>query len=141
MALAKLGIIPSVVLILLTWVVVYYTSLITVELNLQANQSLSLGALGKYFSGIISETIGTLNLKLLLYSVLAVYIYGGASILQKLLNTNQSLINIESWYAIIAGLLLLLPIKFLDYINRILYRVNFNISGINFKFNLFNYLG
>lgn len=49
------------------------------------------------------------------------YIYGGASILQKLFNASQSFVNIESWYAVIVGLLLILPIKFLDYINRILF--------------------
>lgn len=50
MTLAKLGIIQSVILI--TWIVVYYTSLITIELNLHANNSLSLGALAKRFSGL-----------------------------------------------------------------------------------------
>ena len=46
MLLVKLGIIPSVLLMLLIWSIIYYTSLVNIELNLQAGDGLSLGALG-----------------------------------------------------------------------------------------------
>ena len=125
MLLVKLGIIPSVLLMLLIWSIIYYTSLVNIELNLQAGDGLSLGALGKKFSGKIAELIGTISFKILSYSLLAVYIYGGSSILQKILEssiTSELSFNyIASFYALISITILLLPMKLLDYVNRILF--------------------
>jgi tyrosine-specific transport protein len=56
LVLAKLGIIPSAVLMLLTWLLMYYTSLVNLELNLQAGKGMSLGALGRHFSGPIAAS-------------------------------------------------------------------------------------
>lgn len=70
----------------------YYTSLINLELNLKAGKGLTLGALGKYFSGHTAQIIGMVSLKLLSYALLAVFIYGGSSILQKLLALDTSII-------------------------------------------------
>ncbi|WP_392506621.1 hypothetical protein ACE5D9_02455 [Rickettsia sp. 2024-CO-Wats] len=47
--------------------------------------------MGKYFSGHTAQIIGTVSLKLLSYALLAVFIYGGSSILQKLLALNTSI--------------------------------------------------
>src|SRR5690349_16362740 len=80
--LAKLGLVPSILLMLAIWFIMYYTSLINLELNLQANGGMTLGELGRRFSGRTAQLIGTLSLKLLSYSLLAVYIYGGSSILK-----------------------------------------------------------
>ncbi len=125
MVLAKLGLIPSVLLMLGIWFIMYYTSLINLELNLQACHGLSLGALGRYFSGKRAEVIGTISLKLLSYSLLAVFIYGGSSIVQELImskmDVNYSFGNIASLFAFSAFLLLLLPIKLIDYVNRFLF--------------------
>ena len=63
MVLAKLGLIPSILLMVMIWFIMYYTSLVNLELNLQAGHGLSLGALGKYFSGRTAELIGTVSLK------------------------------------------------------------------------------
>ncbi len=125
MVLAKLGLIPSILLMVTIWFIMYYTSLINLELNLQAGQGLSLGALGRCFSGRTAELIGTISLKLLSYSLLAVFIYGGSSILQELIASKMgveySFGNIATCYALIAIALLLLPIKLIDYFNRILF--------------------
>lgn len=125
MVLAELGIIPSILLMLLIWFIMYYTSLINLELNLQAGHGLSLGALGRYFSGRTAEFIGVISLKLLSYSLLAVFIYGGSSILQELITSKlaikYSFGNIAACYAFIAMVMLLLPIKLLDYVNRMLF--------------------
>lgn len=59
----------------------YYTLLVNVELNLQARHGLSLGALGRNFSGPIAEIIGNVSLKFLSYSLLAVFIYAGSSVI------------------------------------------------------------
>ncbi|MEY4463064.1 MAG: hypothetical protein RLZZ81_35 [Pseudomonadota bacterium] len=121
MVLAKLGLVPSIILMFIIWFIMYYTSLINLELNLQAGKGLTLGALGKYFSGRTAQIIGTVSLKLLSYALLAVFIYGGSSILQKLLTLNTSITYIGAWYVIISILVLLLPLQLVDYINRVLF--------------------
>jgi tyrosine-specific transport protein len=90
------------------------------ELNLQAGHGFSLGALGRWFSGKIAGIIGTVSLKVLSYSLLAVFIYGGSSILKELLSSN-SFNTIATCYACITMALLLLPIKIIDYLNRFLF--------------------
>lgn len=125
MVLAKLGLIPSILLMVTIWFIMYYTSLINLELNLQAGQGLSLGALGRHFSGRAAALVGTISLKLLSYSLLAVFIYGGSSIFQELIASKMaveySFGNIATCYALIAIALLLLPIKLIDYFNRFLF--------------------
>lgn len=125
LVLAKLGLIPSILLMLAIWCVMYYTSLVNLELNLQVGRGLALGALGKYFSGKITELLGTISLKLLSYSLLAVFIYGGASILQELMASkkfgNYTFGTIATGYSFVAIGLLLLPMKLIDYLNRFLF--------------------
>ncbi len=108
------------------WVIMYYNSLISLELNLQAGRGLSLAALGRQFSGKIAGGAGFILLKLLSYALLAIFIYGGSSILQKLLETEAlqaqvSFLNIATGFASIAAAILLLPIKIIDYINRVMF--------------------
>lgn len=125
MVLANLGLIPSILLMLFIWFIMYYTSLINVELNLQAGRGLSLGSLGRLYSGKAAEWIGVGSLKLLSYSLLAVFIYGGSSVVQELIKSNASIDysfdRIATYYALIAIGLLLLPLKAIDYINRLLF--------------------
>ncbi len=125
MVLAKLGIVPSILLMVIIWFFMYYTSLVNLELNLQANHGLALGALGKHFSGRAAELIGTICLKLLSYSLLAVFIYGGSSILQELVASKMlakySFSTIATGCTLIAMGLLLLPIQWIDYFNRFLF--------------------
>jgi tyrosine-specific transport protein len=125
MVLSKLGIIPSILLMLFIWFIMYYTSLINLELNLQAGQGLSLGALGRRYSGHPAELVGIISLKLLSYSLLAVFIYGGASITQELIashmNAEYSFDTIALCYALIVVAMLLLPIRWIDYFNRFLF--------------------
>ncbi len=121
MVLAKIGLIPSIILMFIIWFLMYYTSLINLELNLQAGKGLALGRLGRYFSGRIAEIIGMVNLKILSYALLAVFIYGGSSIIQNLLSLDISITYIGAWYAVISILVLLLPLKLIDYINRLLF--------------------
>lgn len=125
LVLAKLGLIPSIVLMISIWVLMYFTSLINLELNLQAGHGLSLGKLGRLFSGKVAEWVGTISLKILSYSLLAVFIYGGSSILQELIvsksATEFSFAFLATSFAFISMLLLLLPIKWIDYFNRFLF--------------------
>ncbi|WP_410955820.1 to amino acid permease [Rickettsia koreansis] len=59
--------------------------------------------MGKYFSGHTAQIIGMVSLKLLSYALLAVFIYGGSSILQKLLALNTSITYIGAWCIIITS--------------------------------------
>ena len=121
MVLAKLGLLLSVLLMLLIWALMYYTSLISLELNLQARRGLSLGELGRFYSGKTAGIIGVVSIKLLSYSLLSAFIYGGSSVLQKLLDINLSQNIIATIYALILMLILLFPIKCIDYVNRVLF--------------------
>lgn len=125
MVLAKIGLIPSILLMLFIWFIMYYTSLINLELNLQTGQGLPLGALGKHYSGKKAEIIGVMSIKLLSYALLAVFIYGGSSVIQELIASHMqikySFNTIASAYALAAAALLLLPIQWIDYINRLLF--------------------
>ncbi len=125
MLLAKVGIIPSIILMMLLWSVIYYTSLANIELNLQAGEGMQLGNLARKFSGRLAEVIGTSSFKVLSYTLLSVYIYAGSSVLQKMLESwlKQEFLfnNVAQIYTIGALLLLMLPLRILDYVNRILF--------------------
>jgi tyrosine-specific transport protein len=125
LVLAKLGIVLSIGVMLIIWSVMYYTSLINLELNLQAGHGLTLGALGRYFSGFGAEFFGAFFLKLLSYSLLAVFIYGASSIFKELIefySSSRFIFNeIATLYTTSLCLILLLPIKTIDYINRTLF--------------------
>ena len=123
MALAKLGIVPSLAIMIFVWSLTYYTSLVSVELNLHLERGLSLGPLGKVFSGNTAAAIGEISVKLLSYALLSVYIYGGASIIQKLIDVyfhyNVSGIIVETCLAILSVIILLFPMKIISTLNNI----------------------
>ncbi len=124
MMLSKLGIIPSIALIITLWSVIYYTCLVNIELNLQAGRGLDLGSLGKKFSGNIAHIIGTGSYKILSYALLAVYLYGGSSVIKTMLSSYGHELhfnNIAFMYALTAIILFILPLKYIDYINRLLF--------------------
>lgn len=125
MVFAKIGIFPSIVVMFSIWIVMYYTSLIHLELNLHAGHGLPLPELARYFSGKKAEIIGFISLKLLSYSLLAVFIYGGASILRELLayttGNTYSFTLVTSLCSLTATGILLLPLRTIDYLNRLLF--------------------
>ena len=117
MSLAKVGIITSVILMFLIWLYSYYTSLVIVELNLQTEEkNLSLEELCRKYSGKTAEIIGNLCVKLLCYSLIAAYIYGGSSIIQNLFSLNTNIIYIQTCLAF-ATILVLQTNK--DYISNL----------------------
>ena len=125
MVLAKLGIAVSTIIMLSTWLLTYYSSLISVELNLHSEKGLSLGQLGKNFSGKVASLIGEVSVKLLSYALLAAFIYGASSIIQKLmeeyLNYYASMISISTYLSISAILILSLPTKLISHINSVVF--------------------
>lgn len=125
LVLAKLGLIPSILLMVAIWFIMYISSLINLELNLQAGTGMPLGELGKKFAGPLGGMLGQVLLKLLSYSLLAVYIYGGSSIIQEFLasklGAHYSLEVIAFIYTAVSMGVLLLPIRVIDYFNRTLF--------------------
>jgi tyrosine-specific transport protein len=124
MTLAKLGIIPSAILMLGIWVVMYMSSLVSLELNLKAQEGLPLGALARKFGGPKAEAIGLISIKGLCYALLAAYIYGGGSTILALLKpivafdltANTAML----FFSFLLTSVLLFSITSVDYINRIL---------------------
>ena len=110
MVLCTLGIIPTFGLILSTWFVMYISGLLGLELNLRAGQGLPLSTLAKRYSGTIASFLSMISFIFLIYALLCAYIYGGASVLQKLLETHAGwLINSEIMtcgYAVFLSLIL-----------------------------------
>lgn len=121
LVLAKIGIIPSILIMILTWLIVYYTSIINLELHLQAGNGFSLGELGRKFSGKIAETIGNTSFKILSFALISVYLDGSSSVVQKMFESNHSFEMIATIVAVISTILLMFPIKILDYVNRIMF--------------------
>lgn len=125
MLLSKLGLLLSIILMLLIWLLMYFSALILVELSLQAGQGLSLGDLGEKYSGKVAELMGVGSFKILSYALVAVYLYAGTSVIQKLLLSTLGLeysFNVLTIiYSSCVFLLFLLPLKSIDYINRFLF--------------------
>jgi tyrosine-specific transport protein len=124
MVLAKLGIIPSILIMLVTWGIVYYTALFSVELNLHSEKGLSLGAMGRKFSGKYAEILGNSSVKLLSCALLSVYISGESSVIEKLLETHSISCApgiISATLAAVMLLLLQVPTHIVDKINRLMF--------------------
>lgn len=119
MSLAKLGVVPSVILMLAMWFLTYYPSLVSVELNLHCERGLSLGLLGKKFSGKAAEMMGEISVKMLSYALLAAYIYAGSSVIQKLISAEISSFAIQTILSTIVVLTLLFPTRIVSKINNI----------------------
>lgn len=125
MVLSKLGLLFSTGLMLVIWALVYYTAIATTELNLQVGNGTQIGMLGKKFSGPFAGLLGSFSLIIMSYALVAVYIYGGSSITQSLIEhvtgTHYSFQNIAICYACLLAMLLALSIRWVDYANRVLF--------------------
>lgn len=125
MVLAKLGIIPSAIITLLVWFLNYYPSLAGMELNLRSERGLSLGALGKVFSGRGAQIVGEISVKVLSYAALTMYLCGASSILQKLLEVyfqcEVSIVMIETVVAVMGVILLFFPFKIVSSVNNVMF--------------------
>jgi tyrosine-specific transport protein len=128
---AKLGILWGVVLMLGIWVVAYYTAIVNVELNLQAGKGLPIGQLGALFSGKIASLVGVGSLKLLMFSLMSVYIYGLTSLFREVFHLDQKYFAaLALLVSLCTALTLLLSMRFLDYVNRILFVGALVVAGV-----------
>lgn len=148
MSFAKIGILPSAILMIMMWGIIYYSAILNLELSLQAGKPMHLGPLAEKFSGKLAKIIGLLSFKILSFSLVAVYIYASSSLLQKMLSSsyNYNEINfsiIATIFAILSIVLLSLPMKFIDYMNRLLFSglliiIFFLVLGLVLKINWSN---
>lgn len=123
LVLARLGLATSLVIMLLTWLLTYYSSLISVELNLNSDHGLSLGLMGKNFSGKVAGFIGEVSVKLLSYALLSAFIYGASSIVQKLIEKYLGYIvpifGVETFWLVLTVGILLFPVRVISRINNL----------------------
>ena len=136
LSLAKIGILPSILLMLVIWCVIFYTALVSLELNLQAKKGLALGALCKKFSGKIAGIIGTSSIKILCYSLLSAYIYSGSSVVEQILIND--IIDWKLLYILIIAGIFLLPKTFIKNINSILFISLIGVIGLLLGYLMFN---
>jgi tyrosine-specific transport protein len=145
MALCKIGILPTIILILGVWFFMYVSGILGIELNLRAGRGLPLGKLACLYSGPIASSIGTISLILLIYALLCAYLYGGASILQSFfashLGWSLELKSIVLVYAFLLGFLLIFPVGSVLQVNRILFTIllvffSLLVCGLLYKIEL-----
>ena len=145
MALCKIGILPTIILILGVWFFMYVSGILGIELNLRAGRGLPLGKLARLYSGPIASSIGTISLILLIYALVCAYLYGGASILQSFFASHVGwtleLKSIVLVYAFLLGLLLIFPVGSILQVNRILFTIllvffSLLVCGLLYKIEL-----
>lgn len=132
--LAKIGIIPSVLVTLFIWLLNYYPSLMGMELNLRSDRGLSLGSLGNLFSGRGIQIVGELSVKLFSYAALTMHLCGTSSIIQRLLEKylqcEISTFAIETFMAIAGIILLSFPFKIISSVNNVMFTGFICVFGI-----------
>lgn len=125
MTLAKLGLLPTLIVMVIVWFMMYYATLINLELNLRAGEGLPLGTLGRLYSGRIAQLLGSSSMLILTYSLLSAYLYGGGSIFQNFLGhlTGKTFSSGVILVLYTLGLLGLLSMTFslVEKINRLLF--------------------
>lgn len=123
--LAKLGIIPSAIITLMVWFLNYYPSLAGMDLNLRSERGMSLGVLGRIFSGKYAQIAGEVSVKVLSYAALTMYLCGSSSILQKLIEayfqTEIPIEAIETVVAVFGIILLFFPFKTVSKLNNVMF--------------------
>ncbi|MBM3468934.1 MAG: hypothetical protein FJX71_05845 [Alphaproteobacteria bacterium] len=125
MVLCKIGILPTIGLILGVWFFMYISSLLGAEINLRAGYGLPIGKLASLYSGRIASSIGNASFILLIYALLCAYLYGGASVLQSFfasyMGWSFNLKSIILIYALLLVLILIAPVKSILRVNRFLF--------------------
>lgn len=122
--LANFSIVGSFVLLVAVWLLTYYTSLVSIELSLQAKKGLSIGELARLYSGKGAEILGKSSIKIISYALLSVFIHGLATIIQKMMLSFGVDYNFEFIAVIIASaaaLLLSFSSVVIDQVNRLMF--------------------
>ncbi|MDR2676970.1 MAG: hypothetical protein LBB26_00135 [Puniceicoccales bacterium] len=122
MMLASVGLVFTTLIMAVMWATMYYSALINLELNLQANCGMDIGNLGWRFSGPIAAWFGRLILLLLMYALMAAYFYGLSALLVEIFHLPlQNHWSIVTIVAAIFCALMVLPVRGLDSVNKPLF--------------------
>ena len=131
MTLAKLGVVGSLSLMAVTWFIVYYSALIGTELTFRVKHSMSLNEIARILSGWGASSIAMGCVMILSYALIAAYLYGGSSITFAVLNgiwgieiEQNQIVQIFAFFMFVV---LVLGIKWVDYLNRLMF---FALIGI-----------
>ena len=124
MVLCKIGILPTIILIITLWFFMYFSGLLGLELNLRAGKGLTLGELGRLYSGPLASHIGSISLMFLIYALLCAYLYGGASIFQSFFASHFDLLlplkGLILAYAFSLSILLSISVHRILQVNKVL---------------------
>ncbi len=119
----NLGLINSLLLMLPIWILMLYTALVTVEINLVLKNNHSIVTIVKQILGIPAYVISLFSLVALFYSLISAYISGLTSIIQENVFETQGndfyRIEIAVALSIGCGLIVYVSTKAVDYSNRI----------------------
>lgn len=124
MVLCKIGILPTIALILTLWFFMYLSGLLGLELSLRSKKGLTLSELGNFYRGPLASHIGSLSLMFLIYALLCAYLYGGASIFQNFIETHLgqtfSLKKIILCYVFILSIVFSFSVQIILQVNKFL---------------------
>jgi tyrosine-specific transport protein len=116
---------------LLVWAVMYYSSLINLELNLQAGRGMDIGQLGQLYGGRWSAVFGKFILVALMYALVAAYFHGLISLSMRFFDLPP---HWQPWMAslIFAAVfcVMSLPLHGLYQFNRILFLAMLAIGAV-----------
>jgi tyrosine-specific transport protein len=134
MALAKLGLVSMIALMVVTWIIVYYSALLGTELTLRLGKNLTLSEVSRQISGRGAEGIAMGCVVILSYALIAAYLYGGSSVVQALIaattEKNVSLSSLLMGAALFYFIVLTLGIKWIDYVNRLMFFALIGFLGV-----------
>jgi len=85
LTLAKIGVLPSVILAIATWSIVYYASLFSIELNLRAGKGLDLEGLSLRFGGKYCAYASLISIYTLCCTLFVAYLSTLGSMMQEFL--------------------------------------------------------
>jgi len=122
-----LGFTTAMVILILTWCLMTYTALLTLELHQHAPHNASLNTLAKTILGKKGQIVANVSMIFLFYALCAAYIAGGGGQLQLMLS-NWSTVNLPPQtgaigFAILFGSIITLGAKTVDKINQVLFFV------------------
>ena len=122
---AKLGFLPVLMLMLVTWLVMCWSSLLTLEINLLISPGCSFLRMTSTCLGAAGRLLSTLSFLFLFYALLAAYISGASSFLKGYLDHYPLFNSSIEWYniaiAMAVSLILVVGISTIDRVNRFLF--------------------
>ncbi|AKP73849.1 Tyrosine permease [Piscirickettsia salmonis] len=125
LATAGLGFYYAVILMIMLWILMCYTALLTLEVNLAFPRGSSFSSMAKATLGTPGKIIATAAMLILFYALTAAYITGGSQLITENLHIHfQHAEKISALiFTIILGGFVFWSTRAVDYANRILFTI------------------